>query len=347
MNSAQNSTIRKPFIEHVYELRRRLLWCCLAFFIGGSIGYALYDPLLKLVQQPIGQTLYFTSPTGGFNFVFKVCATFGLLVALPVIIYHLLKFVEPITKKGTRVTIISYLIWSINLAWAGILFGYFVSLPAALHFLTRFGGDSIQSLITADEYFSFALAYIVGFALLFQLPLLVLFINRINPLNPGGMMRAQRYVILVSFIVAAILTPTPDPLNQLIMALPVVLLYQFSIALIWLVNRNKSTNSALEVHSKPAKPELSINSAHSETSSTSYRQINPAPKRINMHRTPVRQSNVQFNNKPLNNPQFLDLRPPEARESSPKVQPTQNIKYRQTTSVLPRGGKPKLIDITA
>lgn len=129
-----------------------------------------------------------------------------------------------------------YIGCSILLAGAGIAFAYLVSLPAALHFLTNFGGQQVESLITADAYFNFALAYIAGFAVLFQLPLIVLFTNRITPLKPGKMMGAQKYIILGSFIVAAILTPTPDPINQSIMAVPVVLLYQISIILVLLTN---------------------------------------------------------------------------------------------------------------
>lgn len=239
MNSAETSTIRRPFIEHVQEFRRRLVWSCLALLVGGSVGYYLYEWLLDLIQKPIGQTLYYTSPTGGFNFAFKICIVFGLVFALPVISYHIFKFLEPVSKKESRLSIVAFVLWSVDLAYAGMLFGYFVSLPAALHFLTQFGGESIQSLITADEYFSFALAYIAGFALLFQLPLIVLFLNRITPLKPSGMIKAQKFIILGSFIVAAILTPTPDPLNQLIMALPIVVLYQLSIVLVWFLNRKK------------------------------------------------------------------------------------------------------------
>lgn len=250
MDSATTSTVRKPFIEHIHEFRRRLIWSCLALFLGGIVGYALYGHLIHLVQKPLGQTLYYTSPTGGFNFAFKICIVFGFVFALPVITYHIFKFLEPISTKINKHTIVAYILWSINLAYLGILFGYFISLPAALHFLTQIGGQNIQSLITADEYFSFALAYIAGFALLFQLPLIVVFFNRITPLKPSGMMKAQKYIILGSFVVAAILTPTPDPVNQLIMAMPIVLLYQFSIVIVWFINRGKkSSKKALPVHS--------------------------------------------------------------------------------------------------
>lgn len=237
MNSAKTSAIRKPVIEHLNELRSRFVWCALALIAAGGLGFSLHEKLLALIQRPLGESLYYTSPTGGFNFIFKLSLTFGLIVALPVVFYHAIKFLSPLLDRSSKIRILNYTAWSVILAYAGVLFAYFVSLPAALKFLIDFGGTDIQALINANEYFNFALAYIAGFAVLFQIPLLMLFINRINRQKPGKLMRAQRFIILGSFIVAAILTPTPDPFNQLIMALPMVVLYQVGIILIWLVNR--------------------------------------------------------------------------------------------------------------
>lgn len=237
MDGAGNHTIRKPFLEHVRELQLRLTWAVLAIVVGGVLAYMASDGLLAIIQRPLGQTLYYTSPTGGFSFIFKLSAVGGLILALPMILYQFFKFIGPLLGKAHRLLIVSFVLWSINLAYAGVLFAYLFSLPAALHFLAKFGGENIQSLITADEYFNFALAYLAGFAVLFQLPLIILFINKIKPLKPGKMMGAQRYIILASFVIAAILTPTPDPINQAIMAVPVVLLYQLSIIMVWLVNR--------------------------------------------------------------------------------------------------------------
>lgn len=235
------SAARKPFIEHVQELRKRVLGCVVALGAFSAAGYLIQDQLLAAIQKPLGQTLFYTSPGGGFSFIFKLCVLFGLICALPVITFHLLTFIKPLFSTLTRRALATYLTWSVMLALFGIAFAYVVSLPAALHFFTNFGGDSIQALITAEAYFNFALAYLAGFAVLFQLPLIILFINRIKPQQPRQLMRMQRYVILGSFIVAAILTPTPDPANQLLMALPVIVLYQFSVLLVWLVNsRNRS-----------------------------------------------------------------------------------------------------------
>lgn len=170
----------------------------------------------------------------------QLCVSFGVVITMPVIFYNLTKFVSPLLKKSQKKYVLRYSIYSILLAYSGVLFAYFISLPAALNFLTNFGGENVSSLITVDEYYSFALAYLLGFAILFQLPIIILFINKIKPLKPSGMMRAQKWVIVISFAVAAILTPTPDPINQTIMALPAVVLYQLGIVLVWFANR-KST----------------------------------------------------------------------------------------------------------
>ncbi len=244
MDSA--SLALKPFIEHVYELRRRALICVVAVIAFASLGYTIHSKLLFVLQKPLGEVLYYTSPAGGFSFVFKLCTLFGFICALPVIFFNLMKFISPLFSSTNRRSIPTYAIYSCILAFFGVAFAYTISLPAALHFLANFGGESIQSLITADEYFSFALAYLVGFAFLFQLPLIILTINQIRPQSPGELMRYQRYVILGSFILAAVLTPTPDFMNQTMMATPIIVLYQLSIVLVWFVNRHKHTQPSLK-----------------------------------------------------------------------------------------------------
>jgi sec-independent protein translocase protein TatC len=246
----KDHTVQKPFIDHLHELQIRLTWSVLAIVALGIGAYTMNEQLLSIIQEPLGQTLYYTSPTGGFSFIFKLCAVAGIVAALPVLLYHLFKFMGPLLERRHGLTILAFVMWGVNMAFAGILFAYFFSLPAALHFLAKFGGENIQSLITADEYFNFALAYLAGFAVLFQLPLVILFINRIKPLKPGRMMSAQRYIILISFVIAAILTPTPDPINQAIMAVPVILLYQVSIALVIAINYSSRPKRR---HAKAAK----------------------------------------------------------------------------------------------
>jgi sec-independent protein translocase protein TatC len=224
-------TQQLTFAEHIQELRKRLMWSLLFVAIGAGIGYALHAKILKILQQPLNDGLYYTAPTGAFSFVIKVCVVFGLIVALPVVVYQVFAFFGPLLPKKTKKAIVAYVLVSVLLAAAGIAFAYFISLPAALHFLTNFGSDgtNIQAIITADEYFNFVLAYIAGFAVLFQLPLIISFINKVTPLKPSQLLGGTRYVVLGSFVIAAVITPTPDPLNQALMAGPIILLYFLSV----------------------------------------------------------------------------------------------------------------------
>lgn len=230
---------RLTFAEHIHELRKRLMWSLFFVAIGAGVGYALNNTILDLLQRPLNESLYYTTPTGGFSFVIKVCCAFGFVVALPVVVYQAFSFFGPLVKAKTRRTFITYILVSVLLASAGIAFAYFISLPAALHFLVNFGSNNgdIQALITADEYFNFVLAYIAGFAALFQLPLIIMFINRATPLKPAQLMGGTRYVVLASFIISAIITPTPDPMNQALMAGPIILLFFISVVVVAITNK--------------------------------------------------------------------------------------------------------------
>ena len=230
---------RQSLILHIQELRERLFWWVLVFIAGAIGGYFLSDTLQYLLAAPLGQPLYYTSPAGGFNFVFQICLLFGLLVSIPVLIYQLVRFVEPALPNATRSFISTSIVTSILLALGGAAFAYFISLPAALHFLNSFTPDNIKSLISTDAYMSFASWYIGGFAILFQLPLIVLIVNRITPLGPGPMLRKLHMIVLASFMIAAVLTPTADPFNQAIMAGPIIILYILSAGIVAFVNRKR------------------------------------------------------------------------------------------------------------
>lgn len=226
-------------MEHLRELRRRLLICVLFVLAGSIAGYALQDTLLAIIQKPLGDVLYYTTPGGGFTFIFELSVVFGIVITVPILLYQAIKFIEPAISKLSLRFIAGIVLASYILALGGMAFAYFISLPAALHFLGEFGGDGIRSMITAEAYFSFASKYLLGFAALFQLPLLLLLINRIKPQRPRKLLGIVRYVIVGSFIVAAILTPTPDPINQALMAGPIIALYIVSVGLVALVNRRQ------------------------------------------------------------------------------------------------------------
>jgi sec-independent protein translocase protein TatC len=228
-----------PFIEHLYELRKRLFYIALSVGLWGAAAYFVQQQIVSALLKPAhNQQFIYTSVGGGIDFLFRVCAYTGIVFSIPVIVYHLLKYLQPLIKKGA----VTFIAWgsaaSGILAFLGMAFGYFVGLPAALHFLLhQFTTSQIHPLLTIQSYMSFVTMYMLGSALLFQLPLLLVLINRIKPLKPKKLLGYERWVILVAFILGGIMNPSPRIQDQILLAGPMILAYQAGILVVWLTNR--------------------------------------------------------------------------------------------------------------
>jgi sec-independent protein translocase protein TatC len=241
-----------PVIEHIYELRRRLFYVAISVSVFSVLGYFVQQQLVHFLLKPSkGQQFIYTTPGGGLNFLFQVCIYFGITLSIPILIYQALKYIEPLIHHHTKRTIAKFGAWSWVLALAGAAFGYYVGLPVALNFLAhQFTTSQIKPLLTIQEYLSFVTIYLMGSALLFQIPLILLFINRIRPLPPKKLLGFERYFIAIAFVAGAIMTPTPDVFNQLLFAGPIIAVYQISILIIFFKNRR------LKPAGEPARREI-------------------------------------------------------------------------------------------
>lgn len=237
VNKASQPTLRS-FGEHLSELRGRLAWIALTLIVASAFAYAFSAQLVTVVLSPIGdQKLIYLTPAGGFAFIFQIILYAGMLLTLPFAIYHLYKFISPALPQGKGLMGIKVVIFSSVLMLAGASFGYFVAVPAALHFLNAFAGDFIQASLTADSYLNFVVAYVFGLGLLFQLPLLLMLWNWVEPFKPGGLLNTQRFVLVGAFVAAAVITPTPDVINQCLIAVPIIVVYQFGVVSVYFMNR--------------------------------------------------------------------------------------------------------------
>jgi sec-independent protein translocase protein TatC len=133
LDSSHIQDPKLPFNAHVAELRARLMWSALSILCGGVVGYFLYDKILNFLIKPLNQPLYYSSPAGGFDFTFKICLFFGILVSIPILTYHTLKFITPILPVKYHHRLLTFLSVSCVLMALGVCFAYYVSLPAALH----------------------------------------------------------------------------------------------------------------------------------------------------------------------------------------------------------------------
>jgi sec-independent protein translocase protein TatC len=229
-----------PLIEHIHELRRRFFFIAACVAVGSMIAYGLERQIVSLLLRPShGQHFIYTSPLGGMNFLFGVCLDIGLVVSTPVILYHVLAFIRPVMKGTTRKFLFVSSLSAGVAALAGVVFGYFIGLPSALNFLLhQFTTVQVRPLITIQSYMSFVALYLFGSALMFQLPLIMFIINRIKPLKPQGLFKYERHLIVCAFIVAFIMNPTPNVVDQMLVVVPLIIMYQVGIGLIWFVNRS-------------------------------------------------------------------------------------------------------------
>lgn len=273
------------FIAHVHELRKRFFYIAVAVGLGAGFAYTIQETLTRWLLKPSGdQQFIYTTPGGGFDFQFKLCLYTGIAIAIPVVIFNIFKYIHPLLKNESKRFMGWLMFCSSVLALMGIGFGYFFGLPAAMHFLLQsFSSARIEALISIQSYMSFIMVYLLGSALLFQIPLILLLINRIKPLQPKKLLVNQRWFIIAAFVLGAIISPTPDIRNQLVLTGPIIVMYELSVIMIWLINRkHRRPRKVVELLNKDSETQeerlASFEKARNEWRKT-VQAAHPAPPR--------------------------------------------------------------------
>ncbi len=232
----RQSAAKRPattLYDHIRELQFRLFACAAALIVAGLGVYLFYEPILELLRAPLGAPLYYNSPAGSFAFVMRICLMGGLTIAIPAIVYNLIMFIQPAygqTMKRRSIIITSAL--SSLFAIAGATFAYTFILPGSLHFFEGFQVSGLSALISADNYLGFVTNIIITFVLVFQIPLLIVFIDTVKPLPPKQMLKMEKWVILGSLIIALVVPFTYDIATSMLIALPIIILYNLSLAVV-------------------------------------------------------------------------------------------------------------------
>lgn len=215
---------------HLKEARNRLFVIFAVFVLFACAAYYFHNAIMTGLLAPLnGQALSYLNPGGGFSFVFAVTMWAGVALTTPVIIYSIYTFIAPALPQKAQARGGLILFFSYVLFIAGATFGYLYAIPGALQFLVGFGDEFVQAMLTADAYLHFVLVYTVGLGILFQIPILMMIIHWITPLKPTRLLRFERYVIAIAFVAAAIITPTPDIANQVVVAAPFIAMYQVGL----------------------------------------------------------------------------------------------------------------------
>jgi sec-independent protein translocase protein TatC len=228
--------VTMSILEHLEELRSRLIKILISAAIGFGVAYYFSDTIFKYLTRPLtnalpkGTSLIFTSITEGFMTYLKVGLLAGVFIASPFILYQIWAFISPGLYKKERRTLIPVTFASVILFIAGAAFGYFVVFPFGFKFLIQnYTTDLIKPMPTMREYFSLVTWMLLAFGVVFELPVVVFLLSRFGIVNYRGLKKFRRYAILGAFIVGAVLTPTPDIFNQSLMAGPIIVLYEISI----------------------------------------------------------------------------------------------------------------------
>jgi|ERR1700723_1976421 sec-independent protein translocase protein TatC len=232
------------FLDHLEELRKRIVYSIIAVAVGFCACWWKVERIYDVMQRPImevlkanglSEKLVYLNPTEPFNLYLKIAALAGLFLTSPFVLYQVWMFISPGLYRNEKRYVVPFMVSTIALFTSGGYFGFKIVYPRALEFLVHFGRQ-FQPMITIGEYTSLFLSIVLGMGLIFEMPILIFFLALMGIVSAGFMWKNFRYSILVIFVIAAIVTPTPDIVNMCVFAAPMIALYVVSIGIAWLVH---------------------------------------------------------------------------------------------------------------
>ena len=232
------------FLDHLEELRKRIINSLIAVGVAFGVCWWLADALFRAVQRPINKagltSLVAATPTEGFNLELKLAVMAAIFLASPFVLGQVWLFISPGLYRHERRYALPFIFFSSLLFVVGGLFGYFVAFPFALQFLLEWEKQmGLTTLINASEYFDLFIMVELGLAIIFEIPAVIFVLSRIGLVNGPFLLRNTRYAILIAFVVAAVITPTTDIPNMMMMAGPMVLLYMLGVVVAYLFGKKR------------------------------------------------------------------------------------------------------------
>ncbi len=239
-----DSAEKQPFLSHLEELRKRLVVCAIGVGAGFVIAYIFAERLFQLLVAPLkavmpeGDQLIFTNLPEMFFAYIKVAFIAGIMAASPLIFYQLWMFIAPGLYRKEKKMAIPFVISSTILFVGGALFGYFVVFPFGFKFFIGFSNEYVKALPSVKQYFSFSMKLLFAFGVVFELPVIIFFLSKMGIVTPQFLRQKRKYAILLTFALAAILTP-PDVITQCMMAGPLIVLYEIGILVSRIAQKKK------------------------------------------------------------------------------------------------------------
>lgn len=243
---SHNPEEEQTILQHLDELRRRLTWAVAALIIGTIVSFAFTQPLLEFLIAPYGELVQALSPTEPIETYFKVALVSGAVLAMPVMLYQIWLFVAPGLEKNERRYVYVFVPSAFFLFLIGILFSWYVLLPAAIAFLNGFMPEIFATEWTAREYISFTTTFLFWIGVSFEMPLIIYLVARVGIVTPQALREQWRIAVVAIAVIAAMVTPSIDPVTMLLTMFPLLILYGLSILLAVLGARQFTRSMSIE-----------------------------------------------------------------------------------------------------
>ncbi len=241
-----------PLTAHLEELKTRLIRVLIVVGIGFGVCYLFKDWSFKVITKPLvdampaQSSMIFTGLPEAFFIHMKIAFFASLLLTAPYTLFEIWRFISPGLYREEKKYVLPFLFFSTILFGGGVLFGYYIALPPAFAFFVSFSTDFLKPMISFREYLSLTLKFLLAFGLCFEMPVFMFFLAKIGIVNAKMLAKQRRYAILIIFIAAAILTPSPDAISQVIMAIPLMILYEVSIVVAKFARKDKPASGEPE-----------------------------------------------------------------------------------------------------
>ena len=229
----ESDDVEMSFLDHIEDLRWRIIYALIGVLIFTIVAWIFIDPIVETVllkpARDANAPLQNLRPFGQLFLYVQVAIIVGIVASLPNIFYQLWKFIAPALKKRERKYIVWIVFFSTFCFLTGIAFSYFIMLPLAMKFAAQFGSEAIKNEFSIEEYMSIIISVMLAAGVVFELPMVSFFLTKLGILTPAFMRKYRRHAIVIIIVLAAFLTPGADPVSQVILVVPLVLLYEISI----------------------------------------------------------------------------------------------------------------------
>lgn len=242
-------------IGHLLELRRRLMWSAIAVVITSGCSFIFAERIMKVLLRPAGDMKpIYTEMQEMFSVYVKVSLGSGVILAMPFVVYHLVMFIAPALTVKEKRFLYSILPGVMASFAIGVAFGYYILLPPAIQFLLTFGGDIATPYIKIGNYVSVVTTLLLWIGVCFELPVVLWFLARLRIITPGQLSKFRPFAFIGAFVLGAAVTPTSDPLNQMLVAAPLIILYEIGVLLAKFTRRgDKAVPAAIRLEGKDKK----------------------------------------------------------------------------------------------